>query len=197
MHLVELTATPAGDEAAKRAQADTPVAQEDAFGALVHQYGPVLSAFFYGKVRQPVDAEDLLQEVFLALHEAIQRGRTPRSPGAWMLSVARKKLNDYYRQLKRREAEVLPVHAVPPPAGEWTPETAAVHAQHGAVLQEVLGKLPEKLRIVTYLRLYEERNSAEIAQLLGEKEGTVRMRLARGLKAMRKGLSRRGVGPSH
>ena len=48
-----------------------------------------------------------------------------------------------------------------------------------AVSQEVM-KLPEKIREVIYLYYYEEYNSREIGEILGENVSTIRTRLSRG-----------------
>ena len=47
------------------------------------------------------------------------------------------------------------------------------------LIQEVM-KLPEKIREVIYLYYYEEYNSREIGEILGENVSTVRTRLSRG-----------------
>ena len=62
--------------------------------------------------------------------------------------------------------------------------------------REILGavaKLSPRLRAVILLALVEEETHANIAQALGISENTVRVRLFRGVRVLRKSLSQAGV----
>jgi RNA polymerase sigma factor (sigma-70 family) len=59
-----------------------------------------------------------------------------------------------------------------------------VYTERQALLAE-LGKLPRRQRAVLVLRYYEDRDDAEIAELLGCTPGTVRSYASRALAALR------------
>ena len=40
-------------------------------------------------LRNPVEAEDAAQQVFLSAHQAILRGSAPRDEAAWVVAIAR------------------------------------------------------------------------------------------------------------
>ena len=54
---------------------------------------------------------------------------------------------------------------------------------------EVLLMLPEDYRVVVHLYYYEEMSTAEIARVLGKREGSIRARLSRARKMLRQILS--------
>ena len=56
-----------------------------------------------------------------------------------------------------------------------------------------LGELKDTYRVVLYLRLVEELSYVEIAERLGLRDGTVRVRSRRGLNLLRKKLTVQGI----
>jgi RNA polymerase sigma factor (sigma-70 family) len=62
-----------------------------------------------------------------------------------------------------------------------------------ALVIQAIGRLRDRYRQIVYLGLVEEWTSSEIAGSLRLREGTVRMRMLRGLEMLRLELRRRGV----
>ena len=60
---------------------------------------------------------------------------------------------------------------------------------------ESLGELKDVYRVVLYLRLFEELSYVEIANRLGLKDGTVRIRARRGFQSLRRKLAQQGITP--
>lgn len=118
------------------------------------------------------EAEDAVQDAFLAWLE-----KTPSCPDAaheraWLLRVTVNGCKSRLRSPWRRRTAPLPESY---PAA--TPEE---HAALDAVLS-----LPPKERATVHLFYYEGYQTAEIAAILGEREGTVRSRLSRCRKKLR------------
>ena len=66
----------------------------------------LLLGFLRKQVSDPVAAEDLLHEVFLKALTAIERGDAPTNLTAWLYTIARNSVIDYYRA--KRPLEALP-----------------------------------------------------------------------------------------
>ena len=64
-----------------------------------------LRAFLRGRVRSPADAEDLLQDVFLKVHQRIGDLRDAAKLEGWLYQIARNAVIDHYR--RQRPAEPL------------------------------------------------------------------------------------------
>ena len=165
--------------------------------ALYRQHGPLIFAWLLKQTHSWEDAEDLLLEVFLAAFErdrllAVQEEKRL----AWLLSVAQHKLVDYYRQTGRRQN--VPLDAV---AGALeadaalAPEEIVLRHERHADLLVALQSLPEVQREVIQLRFGEGLRCAEIATVLGKREGAVRVLLWRALKVLRAHFGGEQEGP--
>jgi len=136
-------------------------------------------------LRNEHDAEDAFQATFLVL---LRRAASLRSPGTianWLHGVAyRTALEARTAASKRRarEGSVLPRPAVS--ENPW--------AELWPVLDEELGRLPEKYRVVIVLCDLEGKTREAVARQLGWAEGTVASRQARGRKMLARRLARRG-----
>ena len=112
------------------------------------------------------EAEDAVQDAFLRCLEKDPDFESPAHEKAWLLRVTVNGCKSRLRSpWRRRTAPLLDTY---PAAG---PE------EHN--LMETIGKLPAKDRTVLHLYYYEGYQTAEIAELTGWREGTVRSRLTR------------------
>lgn len=130
--------------------------------------GPV-ERYVKFRVASPQDAEDVLQEIFLAAARHAPSFRDERQAKAWLLGVARHKCADYYRA-RRPETpmDALAIRAVEPPR-VWPGPASAV--------RETLARLSPADRQALYLFYWLELPQAEIARKLGVPVGTVKSRL--------------------
>jgi RNA polymerase sigma-70 factor (sigma-E family) len=125
-------------------------------------------------------AEDLAQEVLV---RAYSRWDTIGCLDRPEFYVRKMVLNEFL-SWRRRSVRQIPVGGgAGEPAGR-APDPADVYAERQALLAE-LGKLPRRQRAVLVLRYYEDRDDAEIAELLGCTAGTVRGYASRALAALR------------
>ena len=112
------------------------------------------------------EAEDAVQDAFLLCLEKEPDFESPAHEKAWLLRVT---VNGCKSRLRspwwRRTTPLLDTY---PDAG---PEEQS--------LMETIGKLPAKDRTVLHLYYYEGYQTAEIAEMTGWREGTVRSRLTR------------------
>lgn len=112
------------------------------------------------------EAEDAVQDAFLRCLEKEPDFESPAHEKAWLLRVTVNGCKSRLRSpWRRRTAPLLDTY---PAAG---PEEQS--------LMETIGKLPAKDRTVLHLYYYEGYQTAEIAEMTGWREGTVRSRLTR------------------
>jgi RNA polymerase sigma-70 factor (ECF subfamily) len=126
--------------------------------------------------------EDVLQEVYLRAIEVWHAGKPPRDPMAWLKTLARNLLINYYRKHRPQPVD-------PSLLGEVTdPDRQAATPRAVALIQWGLARLPERhARLVEAFHL-EGRSVREIATALGLSERAVEGRLRRARKALRKRL---------
>jgi RNA polymerase sigma-70 factor (ECF subfamily) len=160
----------------------------EAFETLFRQFqGPVFG-WIVRIVRDHGAAEDLTVETFWRIHRAHARF-DPRSPfGAWARRIATNAALDHLRKV-RTEVE-LPRDLTPGP-----PEDPGLRRETREGIARAFGRLPAKLRVTAALALIEERPYQEIADALGTSEGTVKSRVFRAVRLLRKSLERMGIEP--
>jgi len=129
----------------------------------------------YGVVGNLTEAEDLVQEAFVRASAAGGRFRRVDNPEAWLRRTAINLHRNRWRKLRnfRRVRPQL----------EETPQDLPGLEEHVTVI-EALRRLPEAQRAALALHYLADQPVAEIAELLGVAEGTVKTRLMRGREAL-------------
>lgn len=147
----------------------------DAFAELVVRYqGPVYNAAFW-VLRRADDAGDVCQTAFLKAAERIHDYDPKYKFFSWLYRIA---LNEALNLLRSHGREEELDEAVELPAAEADGPEARMHAgQRARRLHEALMKLSANDRIVVTLRHFSECSYAEIANILGIEEKTVKSRL--------------------
>jgi RNA polymerase sigma-70 factor (ECF subfamily) len=137
-------------------------------------------------------AEDLLQEVFLALPNAA-RGFEGRSQlRTFVLSMVVNHAKHYVRAAARRRA-MAERFGREPRAVSLDGETEASRAEIARLLERALDELPLDQRAAFVLLEVEERTSVEAAEILGVPEGTMRTRLFHAKRKLRERLEEWGM----
>ena len=154
---------------------------EDEVVALFDQFRDPLLRYLLSFGLTIADGEEIVQEVFLALFQHLQRGKSRANLRGWVFRVAHN-LALKRRYQARRSLEVLKQEE----AGEWaidpapSPEAQTLNGQYQRRLQAVLHALPEQARQCLSLRA-EGLRYREIAQTLGMSLGAVSLCLAQSL----------------
>lgn len=155
-----------------------------AFGTLFDLYGPRVHRFIQLRVREPADAEDLLQSVFLKVLQSLPRYQERGLPfAAWLFQIVRNAVIDYGRT--RHPAAPLEAAAHRPATGEDPAELAALAAERDR-LRAALDQLPPDQRDVLVYRYFAGLSTREIGALMGRREGSVRTLQFRALAALRR-----------
>jgi RNA polymerase sigma factor (sigma-70 family) len=146
-----------------------------AFEAMVRRHGPMVLGVCRRLLRCPQDAEDAFQTVFLVLIRKAGSVKPKEGLAGWLYGVAR------HAALKSREASFR--RRAREKQAAYVPEPAASEENRSPdlerLLDQELGRLPEKYRLPIILCHLEGRTRKEAARQLGWPEGTVAGRLAR------------------
>ncbi len=143
---------------------------------LFSRYYDRVSRFFSNKVSN--DQGDLVQATFSACIEKVDQLQKAASFRSFLFGIARFELLHYYRRKSRRETEL---DAGQQSICDLDPSPSRIIAKHQEqrLLLEGLRRIPIDLQIVLELSYWEKLTSAEIADLLGIPEGTVKSRVRR------------------
>ena len=180
-------------------------AQEDteAVGRLYDKYYGEIVRYIYHCTFDHSVTEDLTSNVFLAALRHIGRYKWRQIPfRAWLYRIATNEVRMHWRRQKRSKAISLQTDnsSLPeqnrelqsgnPSAGDRIAAEEEYRLLHRALLE-----LRMKYRTVIILRYYEGKAIAEICEITGRKEGTVKSQLHRGLARLQDILVRWGVLP--
>jgi RNA polymerase sigma-70 factor (ECF subfamily) len=169
--------------------------EQCAFAALVGRHGPRVLRVCQRVLGNAHDAEEVFQATFLTLARKADALPWQESVRPWLLAVARRlalrACSD--RQRERREALVDAGDQPEPCAPDGDPLVAAARRELRLVLDEELGRLPEKYRAPVVLCYLEGKTNEQAAGELGWPTGSMSRRLARARALLHDRLSRRGV----
>ncbi|MBI5093876.1 MAG: RNA polymerase sigma factor [Candidatus Hydrogenedentes bacterium] len=168
------------------------------FDVLVVRHSPLVLGFLSSRLSNVTAAEDLAQEVFLSAYSHLQALRDRSRFVPWLVRIARNRLLDYRRGISRRRETTLPENDTGIPIEEVRdpspgPADTASNSQVQLAVLEEIARMKERYRAVLFPRLVGEESTEEIARRLGLKVDTTRMRLLRGMRKLRKALTRRGI----
>jgi RNA polymerase sigma-70 factor (ECF subfamily) len=160
----------------------------DAFETLFRAHQAEVFAWIVRIVRDTGAAEDLTLETFWRIYRARNRFDSQRSFGAWARRIACNLALDHLKTLR--------------PEAALAENLSPVIESDPGVRQEVRSKtawafqqLPAKLQVVAGLALIEEQPYQEIADALGVSMGTVKSRVFRAVRLLRKQLKEMGIQP--
>ena len=150
-----------------------------AFEALVMAYQHRVFGIALRMMRDPVEAEDVAQEVFLRAHRGIERFRGEAKISTWLYAItSRVCLNRLASPARRRRVDDDDAIASMPSA-EADPAAEVARGELEAALHRAIAELSDDRRMVVVLRDIEGLTYEEIADALALEPGTVRSRLHR------------------
>ena len=147
-------------------------AQRDpaAFEHLYNRYVQGLFRYLYSRVSSGPVAEDLTAQTFLAALEGFYHYKHRGHFAAWLFSIGRSKLMDYYRQQRRQ----LPLEAAREIPAETDLLQNVIQTERVAALARLIAALPETEREMIRLRYLAELSFCEIAKLDGRNQEAVK-----------------------
>jgi len=152
-------------------------------GELFDRHGNLLYRYFVRLTRDDDGSWDLVQEVFFRVLKYRQSYRAEGKFKSWLFQIAHNVLNSHYQKYRRE----VPLDAdFERPAAEVLPLDGIEAAQQEALLRESLADLPLEKRELLVLSYFERVPYRDIAQMLSCSVGTVKVRVHRAVKELRK-----------
>jgi len=174
---------------------------ERAFEAVMRAHNRLLYRLARSILKEDAEAEDAVQEAYLAAYRNIGTFRVGAKLSTWLARIV---INEAYARLRiqRRAGVVVPLElaaqrgggsrAEKPPMADKTveqPEAAALRTELRHLLERRIDALPEQFRTVFILRDVEEMSVEDTAACLGLSPATVRTRAFRARALLRASLS--------
>ena len=173
--------------------------EREAFRVIVQRYNRRLYRIARGVVRDDGEAEDVVQEAYVRAYSHLGQFRGDSRLATWLTRIV---LNEALGRLRRRrpteELDVLDqipqesrVVMFPGVNSMSDPETAAQRAEVRRLLERAIDELPGPFRLVFIMRDIDEMSIEETAAQLDIRPATVKTRLHRARRLLRKHLDER------
>ncbi|MEM9669171.1 MAG: sigma-70 family RNA polymerase sigma factor [Pseudomonadota bacterium] len=165
------------------------IAQGDklAMRTLYERHSAGLSAFVNQRLRDPVEAADIVHDTFMEVWTKASSFQGRSSVRSWMFSIARNKAVDRIRKL-------APVQISEPDEtiADETPQPEKIieNTQDASRVRTCLGALSDAQRIAITLAFFEDMTYREISSIEGVSEGTIKTRIFHAKKLLMHCLSK-------
>lgn len=165
----------------------------EAFEELVRLHEKKVYALTLRMCGNPEDARDAAQEAFLSAWRGLPSFRGEAGFSTWLYRLASNAAIDQLRRNRRqREEDSLDAGEMDAPDQSPGPQEAAEGSELQRAVADGLASLSEDHRRILLLREYQELSYDEIAQTLDMDLGTVKSRISRARRALRKILLESG-----
>ena len=158
----------------------------ESFETLLAASRTAVERWVKARMGNPADAEDVLQETWLAAFQGFSSLRDPGAFLPWILGIARRKCADWYRAQARRPE--IPSDSLPERTAEVPAETA---------VEETMDALPQRDRLMLTLFYGEMLSQKQISRRLQIPEGTVKSRMSAARSRFRAAYPYPPKGESH
>ena len=155
--------------------------------ALWANFAPPLRAFLARRVPPGVDADDLLQDVFVRVVRHLGTLRGTDRPEAWLFQIARNALRDALRARQRRDGRTDSLD-VDLPAEPDTAAVRAAEAELAPCLTFMIGRLAEPYRTAIELTALKGLTQTDAARQVGLSVSGMKSRVQRGRDQLRQML---------
>ncbi len=174
---------------------------EAAFEEIMNRYMDKVYGFSFRFTKNPDDAEEVFQEVFLTLARKIDTFRGDAKFSSWLYRVTMNVAFMFLRSKKKSRNEIsLDNYAPYDEKGtlmgkvmdkDWSrrPDIAIFSKEAMEIIERAVDELPESYRIVFHLRDVEGLNNSEVSDILEISVPAVKSRLHRARLYLRDKLS--------
>jgi len=172
---------------------------EDAFNGLVLKYQDKVINTCYRLLGNYEEANDSAQDTFIRVYRSLNKFRFDSSFSTWLYRIAvngcKNKLGSLKQRIGRRMVRLD--NPVETEEGSYTievgdesmsPGKALERKEIDAIIQRAIDSLPEDQKTVVVLRDIEGLSYEEVEKVTGYKAGTVKSKLARSRRRLRKKL---------
>jgi RNA polymerase sigma-70 factor (ECF subfamily) len=174
---------------------------ERAFRELVQEHRDRVYSLTYRMLGNRAEAEDVAQEVFIAVFKTVDQFREESKLSTWIYRVTVNHCKNRIKYLARRhQRDHSELDDSNEPAGDGggeapqstprRPDRQVEGAEIDKLMQEAIAELEEEHRVLVVLRDLEDLSIEEIAEITGLPDGTIKSRLHRARLALRKKIQK-------
>lgn len=156
---------------------------EKAFGELVHRYESKVYSLALKMLRNPEDAEDVLQDTFLRAYRGIKSFQGNSTFSTWIYRIT---ANSALMRLRRKHLPTVSIddadeRETPINIADWAPGPVEqlLNQETQQAMNQAIESLPPEFRQVFVLRDIEELSNSEVAEILDLSVAAVKSRLHR------------------
>ncbi|QEG38319.1 RNA polymerase sigma factor [Roseimaritima ulvae] len=166
----------------------------DSWSRLVNTFGPIVYRWCRASGVSEADAADVVQEVFTAVARAVpqfQRDKPQGSFRAWLATITRNKVRDYFRRGRDRQAAVggteplLQMQQLPDDLDSTITSENILSPLAHRILRQVRAEFEPHTWQAFWLTAVEERAAADVAQTLEISVASVYQAKSRVLRRLR------------
>jgi RNA polymerase sigma-70 factor (ECF subfamily) len=155
---------------------------EEAFSAMARRYAPEARRVARVVLHDDADADDAVQDAFLSAWRSAATYDPARPFRPWLMRIVLNAARNLRRRERVRRTEPYDAEH---PSNDASPERETDRALLRERLRDAMATLPERTRLTLMLYDVEGYTSAEIAELLGRPEGTIRSDVFHARRALR------------
>lgn len=164
------------------------------FEIIIRRYNQLLYRVSYGILKNDAEAEDVMQDAYVRAYEHLDQFAGRAQFRTWLTRIA---VHEALARAGRSKRFDSPdsrdeFHGDPMdqfPTGGRSPEQQAANSELRHVLEDAINQLPELYRCVFMLRDVEQMSIEEVGRILNLSESTVKVRLHRARRTLRKAIS--------
>lgn len=108
-------------------------------GPVFQEYREILARYIQSKVKDPIDSEELLSEVMMKIYDHCEKVEGIRNTEAWLITIARNTVTDYFRKQQKHQVSTIPVQVVAEDEPGFMQELEEC-------VPSLIARLPEKYR---------------------------------------------------
>ncbi|MDO5156513.1 MAG: RNA polymerase sigma factor [Eubacteriales bacterium] len=148
----------------------------------VDDYADMVYRIAVSYVKNTTEAQDIFQNTFLKLTRYKDTIESEEHLRAWLIRVAVNCAKSFVTSTWNKTTEGLDLERINEPVFEM---------EEHSELYEMILALDDKYKMPLYLYYYEGYSVKEIAEMLGEKENTIKSNLSRGRKKLKEDMERK------
>ncbi|MBO5347045.1 MAG: RNA polymerase sigma factor [Lachnospiraceae bacterium] len=154
------------------------------------RYGQLVYTICLRNCGNPFDAEDVMQETFLAVYKGLEEFDREREQ-AWICRIAVNKCLDFLKSAERRQVPVEEVFSdVEPAEAKEVPEQVYLKKESEEAVRVLCESLKEPYGSVAVAHFYEGKTAREISEVTGQGLKTVQTHIYRAKLMLKSKLER-------
>jgi len=169
------------------------------YSRIIEKYSNMVFKYVYSQFNNLDEAEDVTQDVFIVVMEALGSFRQESKFSTWMYSVMVNYCKNYLKKSRKINSVSLNLvkngdeFEIPIPDERQNPEEEVIRNESLQIVKEEIDKLPEKYRSILMLRDIQGASYNEISDIVGINLSNVKVRIHRGRELLKNRLYGRGL----